>query len=149
MVEGMSAQDQNTVDQSVTELTDTRLMTQDILTTLERHPALSRGKLREAIRAAGMEGMLRGPELLTLFAPSDEALAGVGEVGRELLSRHVLRGMIKEADLNTTQEVTALSGDTLAVERGDRIKVGGATLDGPEVACTNGVVHPISVVFGL
>lgn len=99
---------------------------------------------------------MQGPELPTLFAPTDEAFARLdvndqkrfmGAEGRELLSRHVVRAMVKEADLNRTTQVKTLDGQTIEVERGERLSVGGAALNGPEVACTNGMVHPVGAIL--
>lgn len=155
----MSAQDQTTANQTVTPDIDARNATQDILAT-----ATADGRFTEllaAVHGAGLEAVLQDPELVTVFAPSDEAIRqGNTDVFLRLMHRetrdqlaavlrhHVLRGAVSAADLNTTDHVKMIDGTQLPIERdGADIRIGGARLVETDIACTNGVLHVLDAVL--
>lgn len=144
----MSSQDQTTKDQ--TTAVDQSLGTRTLWETLMRTGGCS--LFFQAARAAGLEGVLKGPDLLTVFAPNDEALTepsiNLGEENpeqaRELLSRHMVRGSLKAADLNTSVSLKTLDGVEMPVKLENSVaEFGGARVIQGDIVCVNGVLHKV------
>ncbi len=94
---------------------------------------------------------------VTLFAPSNAAfdampadvlgrLQNDSELLERSLSHHAVDGIIRSGDL-VEGELTALDGTTLAVEVGETISVGGATIVDADIVASNGVVHVVDRVI--
>jgi uncharacterized surface protein with fasciclin (FAS1) repeats len=114
-----------------------------------------------AINAAGLTETLNGAGPFTVFAPSDAAFAKLpaGTVESLLmpenkaklvaiLTYHVVPGKITSADLaGVTATPASVQGSALSVDSSSGIKIGGATVTGPDIAASNGVIHVIDSVL--
>ena len=132
---------------------------QDIVALASATPELS--TLVSAVQAAELVETLQGEGPFTVFAPTDEAFAAVGQdtldtlLGPEgkdqltdVLTYHVVSGELTAADLEDGQELTTVQGATLPVSvDGDQVRVGDATLAMADVEASNGVVHVIDAVL--
>jgi uncharacterized surface protein with fasciclin (FAS1) repeats len=131
------------------------------------------GRLREAIRAAGLEPTLRGPGPYTVLAPTDDAFAklpaGTVEALMKpearadlttILTYHILPGTILVADIDRAIEngggkavLATMAGKTLSASRNGQIIVltdqsgNKATISGAEKAAKNGVLHEVDAVL--
>merc|ERR1712056_26750 len=97
----------------------------------------------------------------TVFAPTDDAftalLQTLNVTKDELLARedlatilqyHVINGQVLSSDLEPTQDVTTLSGDSLTITNdGTTVMAGPATVVIADVVCSNGVIHAIDAVL--
>lgn len=108
----------------------------------------------------GLDVVLRTEPDLTFFAPTDEALLGLGpemlarlnnpnnaDVLRKLVRRHLVRGRFRAADLTDGTVLTPLEGPPLTVRVEDgAVSVSGALVTETDFAAGNGVVHQIDEV---
>ena len=100
-----------------------------------------------AADAAGLGDALSSDEPITVFAPSDAALAGIGlEAGDErlqaVLAAHIVDGRLSSADLAQNSTVTSRDGTQLDITvTGDSIAVGTANVIEPDLEADNGVLH--------
>merc|ERR1712176_1150334 len=104
---------------------------------------------------------LSQPGPFTVFAPTDDAftalLQTLNVTKDELLARedlatilqyHVINGQVLSSDLEPTQDVTTLSGDSLTVTNdGTTVMAGPAEVVIADVVCSNGVIHAIDAVL--
>ena len=132
---------------------------QDIVALAQETPDLS--TLVDAVGAADLGGTLQGEGPFTVFAPTNDAFAAVGQdtldqllapAGKEqltgVLTYHVVPGELTAADLEDGQRLDTVQGEQLRVRiRGDEVTVGGATVTQPDVDASNGVVHVIDGVL--
>lgn len=99
----------------------------------------------------------RSDDPVTLFAPSNAAFDAVPadvlsrlqndpDVLAQVLNHHVVAGTYMSTDF-AAGELIAGDGGPLAIAVGDEITVNGATLIGPDIAASNGVVHVIDQVL--
>lgn len=117
--------------------------------------------LVQAVTAANLVETLQGEGPFTVFAPTNEAFAAVGEqalqellqpANREqlgsILTYHVVEGELTASQLEDGQRLETVNGETLRVRiDGDRVRVGDATVVQPDVDASNGVVHVIDSVL--
>ena len=115
--------------------------------------------LAQAVQNAGMDDVLRGDVSLTLFAPTDDAFAALGEATLEQLTRnptqlaeilrlHIVPGEKGASELEQTASVTSLTNTTLTVDaRNGDLRVGGAKVTQPDLRTDNGVVHLIDTLI--
>ncbi len=116
-----------------------------------------------AVQAAGLVETLKGEGPFTVFAPTDEAFAKLGEEtiatllkpeNKEklaaILTYHVVPGKV------TAAEVVKLDGEQVATAQGSKatIKVSGGTVMvdqakviKTDIMCSNGVIHVIDTVI--
>ncbi len=125
---------------------DLALSTRYIEETFASEPDLS-GVL-DLFRKARMTRYLHGPDLRTVFAPLNDALADAGTLSEDdlasLLRHHILGRAVTEAELRTASSIQTLAGDALTVSRdGATTRIGNARIIRPDVECTNGVIHVI------
>lgn len=113
--------------------------------------------LVEAVIQADLVDALLGDGPFTVFAPIDEAFAAIASVAadltaeelRNVLLYHVIQGEVLSSDLQPSQQVTALNGETLTIE----VAGGAATINGSadittvDIQGTNGVIHVIDEVL--
>jgi len=132
---------------------------QDIVALASGTPELS--TLVSAVQAAELVETLQGEGPFTVFAPTNDAFAAVGQEtldellapeGKQqltdILTYHVVPGELKAADLQDGQELETVQGGTLQVSvDGDTVRVGDATVAMADVEATNGVVHVIDAVL--
>jgi uncharacterized surface protein with fasciclin (FAS1) repeats len=114
-----------------------------------------------AVTAAGLGATLKGEGPFTVFAPSDDAFAGLpaGAVDNlvkpenkdelvRILTLHVLPGKVMAADIaGKTLSPASVQGEALVVDGTDGVTVNGATVTQADIECTNGVIHVIDAVL--
>uniref|UniRef100_UPI00313B59E3 fasciclin domain-containing protein n=1 Tax=Crocosphaera sp. Alani8 TaxID=3038952 RepID=UPI00313B59E3 len=124
--------------------------------------AVAAGKfetLVAAVKAAGLVETLSGEQEFTVFAPTDEAFAALGEENLEkllkpenkekltaILTYHVVPGVYKSGDLEDGK-VKTVQGSEVEIELGDSVMVDDATVVTPDVMTSNGVIHIIDKVI--
>ena len=132
---------------------------EDIVALAQATPQLS--TLVDAVTAAELAGTLQGEGPFTVFAPTDDAFAAVGQkqldrllrpANRDqltaLLTYHVVPGELTAADLRDGQRLETVQGEKVRVRvQGDMVRVGGATVAQADVDAANGVVHVIDTVL--
>ena len=117
--------------------------------------------LLAAVKAAGMEGVLRGDAPYTVFAPTDAAFAKLPEGTVEDLLRpenrhrlnkfvsyHVVPGKVMSADIRNRQ-MTAMTfaRDTVNIDGlNGGLRVEKAMVIGEEIEASNGVIHVVDTV---
>lgn len=146
----MASQEGINQDQTVDAGVDVRLQTHSILDTVAADHELS--KLADAFRHAGMEGYLNGPDLVTLFAPDNGALASLDSRDIDglatLLRRHMMPGAVTEAELRASKRFKTLEHTEVRVSTDQTAtNVGTARIVRADIECTNGVVHVINGVL--
>lgn len=112
-----------------------------------------------AVQTAGLEAALRADGPLTVFAPTQEAFAALGEetlnslLGdpdtlADILLYHVLEGDVYASEV-APGEVTMLNGDaaTLAASEEGGLTIEGARIISTDVTSANGVIHVIDTVI--
>lgn len=117
--------------------------------------------LLAAAKAAGLVDALKGDGPLTVFAPTDEAFAALGEDTiaellkpenkdklASVLKYHVVAGKVKSADLAGKElEAETLNGESIEIDATDGVMVDGATVITADVEASNGVIHVIDKVL--
>jgi hypothetical protein len=116
--------------------------------------------LESLLLLAGLEGALQGEGPLTLFAPTDAAIAALPEevvdavvadpegLLTNLLLYHVVAGVALSTDLEDGQEITTLLGqDILVTITGEGVFINDAQVTVADVVASNGVVHVINAVL--
>jgi uncharacterized surface protein with fasciclin (FAS1) repeats len=117
--------------------------------------------LLTAAKAAGLDDELSSPGPITVFAPTDAAFAALppgklddlmkpenkGQL-EALLKHHIVSGRVTSTDLRGTSSETAMNG-TLAIDGSnpDAMRVADATVVGPDITTSNGVIHPVDKVL--
>jgi uncharacterized surface protein with fasciclin (FAS1) repeats len=149
----MSNQEQTTVSMGTG--VDASLETATVFDTARQMTEISR--FVEAIENVGLDAELRGPDLHTLFAPTNEALTSApqnfwAELQKpeekdrltQVVSLHIVKGKQTEADLRTASTVKTLDGEPVEVEfRAEGSRYGGANIVRRDIACMNGTIHVI------
>ena len=131
---------------------------QDIVALAQETPELS--TLVEAVTAADLAETLQGEGPFTVFAPTNDAFAELGDTLDELLrpknkeqlasvlTYHVVPSEAMAADLSDGQMLETVNGEMLEVSiEGDTVMVGDATVTQADVEASNGVVHVIDTVL--
>ena len=111
--------------------------------------------LLAAIDAAGLTETLSGPGPFTLFAPTDEAFAQLGELPadpealEELLLYHVVEANLNGFDLIGMTSVPTAQGSEIAVsvEQGEILLNGSSTVTIANVVGSNGTAHVVNAVL--
>jgi uncharacterized surface protein with fasciclin (FAS1) repeats len=116
--------------------------------------------LARALDAAGLVGTLKGAGPFTVFAPTDEAFSKLpaGTLDsllkaenkdklRRVLTYHVVPGKVMASDVVKLTSAKAVSGDTIAVNARDGVKVDNARVTTTDIAASNGVIHVIDSVI--
>lgn len=114
--------------------------------------------LIKAIQAAELTEILTGPGPYTVFAPTDEAFAKLGEGTLEslmdnipklkrIVSYHVTFGDVRAEDLMEIGEAETFEGSVLAIDSSDGIKVNDAKVLQTDILTDNGVIHVIDTVL--
>ena len=120
----------------------------------------STSTLVAAVKAAELVETLKGEGPFTVFAPVNEAFAGIQKDVdmllkpenkaklQKVLTYHVVKGKVMAADLKDGQEVVTVEGGKLKVTVKDgKVTVGGANVTTADVATSNGVIHLIDKVL--
>ncbi|MEM9293879.1 MAG: fasciclin domain-containing protein [Acidobacteriota bacterium] len=117
--------------------------------------------LAAALQAADLVGALKGEGPFTVFAPTDEAFAALGEdtiqtllkpENKEklaaILKYHVVSGNVKAADVVKLDTAATLNGASVDIEVKDgKVFVDGAQVVTPDVGASNGTIHVINKVI--
>ncbi|MDB4438557.1 fasciclin domain-containing protein [bacterium] len=115
--------------------------------------------LATLVESAGLDRALDSDRLeLTVFAPTNEAFSKLPaevleavqndrELLRFVLRNHIVRGSVQSSDLETGPVRTVARTDLDVVVGEEEITVGPATVVGPDVLASNGVVHVIDEVL--
>jgi len=114
-----------------------------------------------ALKAADLVDTLSGAGPFTVFAPTNEAFAKLGEELLkelllpankaklvEVLEYHVAAGKVLSTDLKNNEKITTLEKqDVTATIAGKTVKINTATVTTADVLASNGVVHIIDTVL--
>lgn len=144
----MASQEGTNQDQMIDAGVDLREATTSAEEFLSQDPQLA--QFLELFRKLNMDGLLNGPDLVTVFAPqSVEGLMGKNDDDLDSALRSYLLGRAVTLDeLRTTTAVQTLEGTEIRVEHpGNDTLVNGIRIVRPDVPCTNGVVHVIERDF--
>lgn len=127
----------------------------DLADTIEDYESF--GTMGVAVKAAGMTETLRGAGPFTVFAPTDDAFAELGEKFDELLAnppaltklleRHIVSGTLMAADLRGRDRADTVAGSELEVSHERGLRINGAKVTIKDVVATNGVLHGIEKVL--
>ncbi len=152
--------------EDTTETTETTMTTDDstageetIVDIAAANPDFS--TLVAAVEAAGLAETLSGEGPFTVFAPTNEAfdaaLAALGVTAEELLADpnlaqiltyHVVPGMILSTDLQPEQTVATVEGSDVTITVGaDGATVNDANIVATDIVASNGVIHVIDAVL--
>jgi uncharacterized surface protein with fasciclin (FAS1) repeats len=117
--------------------------------------------MSRSIKAAELDKVLEGKGPFTIFAPTDLAF-GKLKSGRmeellntenrekltELLSHHVVEGLLNFKDLKNNQKLVTANGRELTVKVADgKVAINGAILQGRDDVGSNGIVHSLDTVL--
>ncbi|MEL7833163.1 fasciclin domain-containing protein [Fodinibius sp. Rm-B-1B1-1] len=109
--------------------------------------------LVSALSNAGLVSTLEDDGPFTVFAPTNDAFAGVDLSGFtedqlvEILSYHVVSGNIASGDLSAEQSVEALAGGNLFITADGEVRINdNATVVDADIEASNGVIHAIDQV---
>ncbi len=114
-----------------------------------------------AVKAADLVDTLKGEGPFTVFAPTDEAFAALGDEAiadllkpenkeklTSILLYHVVAGKVVSGDLaGKALEVETVQGAKVSVDATDGVKVNDATVVAADVEASNGVIHAIDKVL--
>jgi uncharacterized surface protein with fasciclin (FAS1) repeats len=113
-----------------------------------------------AVKAAGLEGALRGAGPYTVFAPTDAAFrklpAGTVEALLKdpaalsnILLYHVVSGKVMAADVVGLTSATSLQGSSISIAvSGGKVRLNGnSTVTATDIGASNGVIHVIDTVI--
>ncbi|BAI60441.1 hypothetical protein MCP_0369 [Methanocella paludicola SANAE] len=112
-----------------------------------------------AVRAAGLDNVLKGPGEFTVFAPTNAAFdklpknqlnALMQDQPRlsSLLQYHAVPGRLTFADLSRMTDVKTVDGKTLPINIKDGgLVVGGSRVLNQGVECKNGIIYPVDSVM--
>ncbi len=115
--------------------------------------------LVKAVQAAGLVETLSGPGPFTLFAPADNAFAGMpsgvldGLLANKdelkgILTYHVIPEQITAQDLAGMTTATTLQGNALRIDAtGGSVMVNEAIVTQPDLRADNGVIHIVDAVI--
>ena len=127
----------------------------DLVATVEDHESF--GAMGVAIKAARMTETLRGAGPYTVFAPTDDAFAALGERFDELLAdppalsallnRHIVSGTLMAADLRGRDRADTLAGSSLEISHERGLRINGAKVTVKDIVANNGVLHGIEKVL--
>ncbi len=113
-----------------------------------------------ALKAADLVEALEGEGPFTVFAPTNDAFAELGDAVQDLLKPenkqklqgvllyHVINGAVFAEDLvGMVSDEETLQGGTVTIDGNDGVMVNDSAVTTADVAATNGVVHIIDAVL--
>lgn len=138
-------------------------VTAEMLPPLRLLAALERsGRFTTLLRAldfAGLTATLDGPGPFTLFAPDDDAFAGLPEgvvnawladrlTLQRVLLQHVAPGRFAAADLTDVRALGSITGAPISVAQGeDGLMIGGVRVTAADQTAVNGIYHVVDQVI--
>lgn len=114
-------------------------------------------QFQRLVKEADMTDLLKDTGPFTVFVPTDEAFANLSE-GRkqalmndraemkDLVSNHIVRGLLGAADLLQKQQVETLGGRDVDIGSGGRLSFGDAEIVKSNLVARNGVVHVVDAL---
>ena len=116
--------------------------------------------LLAAAEAAGLVDALKGDDLLTVFAPTDEAFAALPEGTVEallqdtetlaaILTYHVVPGAVRAEQVVKISSAETLNGAsvTITVTDDGKVMIDNATVIDTDIETSNGIIHVIDAVI--
>ncbi|GAA3949506.1 fasciclin domain-containing protein [Allohahella marinimesophila] len=112
-----------------------------------------------AVKAAGLEEVLRGEGPYTILAPSNAAFAAIPreqfdalredhDTLADLLKHHVIKGELSAKQLAERKEVEMMDGATLPImHKGGVLSIDGIKVLASDIEASNGVLHAIEQVL--
>ncbi len=129
----------------------------NVLSTASANPELS--TFSKLIQQAGLQDTLQGNGPITVFAPSDEAFKALPAATLDKLAKdpaqlkavlgyHLVPGLVKSKDIDSTQPLTTSTGAKLNVTKaGDFVTVDDGLVTKADLPASNGVIHVIDRVL--
>lgn len=116
------------------------------------------GTLLAAAQAAELVDALSGSGPITVFAPTDEAFAKLGQATIEavladkekltaILTYHVVVGAVMAKDVIKLTSASTLQGTEVKIDAKSGVKINDATVIKADIQCSNGVIHVIDTVL--
>lgn len=137
----MSYQEQTTTNQTIAPTRDEKLATHDLFETASADRLLR--AFMDLLNATTLKDLLRGPDLLTILAPTNEAF-GAAERSVDEVAGYILRGAWTADELRASGSVKTMRGNSLEVSGNDAVtRIDGARVIRADIECTNGVIHVI------
>lgn len=113
-----------------------------------------------AVKAAGLEGTLKGPGPYTVFAPTDEAFAKLPagtlqtwlkpenkDKLKNILTFHVVSGKVPSTEVMKMKDAKTLEGESLKISTKGGVMVNNAKVIKTDIGADNGVIHGIDKVL--
>ncbi|PKV66448.1 fasciclin domain-containing protein [Pontibacter ramchanderi] len=115
----------------------------------------------EMLKKAGIAKNLRGTGPYTVLAPSQAAFQALPDSLRDhlesaenrdllqqLLNNHIIAGKLTTSDLQDGAILKTVAGHQLKVAKhNDKVQIGNALIEDPDVMCGNGVLHVVNRVL--
>lgn len=110
--------------------------------------------LVKAVQAAGLVDTLKSAGPFTVFAPTDAAFAKIPAdqlaalladkaALANVLTYHVVPGMVMAADVMGLSTARTVQGQSLSIDTANGVKVDNANVVTTDIAASNGVIHVI------
>jgi uncharacterized surface protein with fasciclin (FAS1) repeats len=114
--------------------------------------------LLAAVKEAGLVEALSGESALTVFAPTDEAFAKLGEetirtvladkaLLTKILTYHVVSGRVMAGDVVKLQTAPTLQGQDVRISTIGGVRINDAMVVTPDIEASNGIIHIIDTVL--
>ena len=114
--------------------------------------------LLAAVKEAGLVEALSGEDALTVFAPTDEAFAKLGEdtikgvladkaLLTKILTYHVVSGRVMASDVVKLQTAPTLQGQDLRVSTMGGVRINDSLVVTQDIEASNGIIHVIDTVL--
>ncbi len=114
--------------------------------------------LATALAQAGLVDMLKSEGPFTVFAPTDEAFAALGEetlsavladpaLLTSILLYHVVPGVVPASDVVNAGSIKTAMGESLTVSVESGVKVDNANVVQTDILTRNGIIHVIDAVL--
>ncbi|MBA4032325.1 MAG: beta-Ig-H3/fasciclin, partial [Planctomyces sp.] len=113
-----------------------------------------------AVQAAALVDTLKSPGPFTVFAPTDEAFAKLGDAAiadllkpenkeklTAILTYHVVPGKVMAADVVKIKEAKTVQGGVVTIDTADGVKINNAKVVKADIVTSNGVIHVIDTVL--
>ena len=111
-----------------------------------------------AVKEAGLVDALSGEGPLTVFAPTDQAFAKLGEdtiktvlADKELLTKiltyHVVSGRVTSGDVVKLQTAPTLQGQDVRISTMGGVRINDSLVVTADIETSNGIIHVIDAVL--
>jgi uncharacterized surface protein with fasciclin (FAS1) repeats len=113
--------------------------------------------LARSLKVAGLFEVLNKPGPFTVFAPTNSAFDKLPDGGLEsllnerekdlsnILSHHLVAGLLEKKDIEKSQKITTLAGEDLIVtKRKDAIMINGIKINSKVIKNNNGIIYIIN-----